>query len=174
MRRNEIRLTDYVDGLERSHHPPTRVASTAVYLFSTPGLTPPAMVANVRHNDVLHETVVVLSVQTALTPRVLPAKRSTVTELGDGIYQVVLRYGFMEDPDIPIGLGQGPVSRLGVDPATAAFFLGAEAVMADPGAGMASWREQLFVFLSRNATPAAAHFGLPPERTMTISRPVPL
>lgn len=172
MHRNDLRLDDYVAGLRRSEHPPRRVPATAVYLFSSPGLTPPALIANVRHNDVLHETTIVLSIETALAPRVLPAKRSVVTDLGDGVYQVVLRYGFMEDPDVIEGLQEGPVVHLGVDPATAAFILGAEAVQAKPGSGMVFWREHLFVFLSRNATPAAAYFNLPPDRTITISRSV--
>ena len=174
VRRNDIPLADYVAALRRSDEPPRRVAGTAVYLFSTPALTPPALVANIRHNDVLHEQTVVLSVEIALSPRVHPARRSQVVALGDGVFQVLLRYGYMEDPDIPKGLGEGPASRLGIDPRTAAFFLGAEAVTVGPRAGMATWREQLFVFLSRNATPAAAHFGLPPDRTITISRPVAL
>ncbi len=172
VRRNDITLTDYVAALRRSDHPPRRVRGTAVYLFSTPGLTPPALVANIRHNDVLHEQVVVLSIETALAPRVHPARRSQLVPLGDGIHQVILRYGFMEDPDVPMGLGQGPASRLAIDPSTAAFFLGAEAVKAKPGSGMATWREHLFVFLSRNATPPAAYFGLPVDRTITISRAV--
>ncbi|HEV7722040.1 MAG TPA: KUP/HAK/KT family potassium transporter, partial [Iamia sp.] len=106
MRRNDIRLADYVDGLKRSNHPPRRVEATAVYLFSSPGLTPPALISNVRHNDVLHRQVIVLSIETALSPRVLPAKRSVVKDLGDGVYQVSLRYGFMEDPDVIEGLTQ--------------------------------------------------------------------
>jgi KUP system potassium uptake protein len=172
MHRNDIRLSDYVDGLRRSNHPPRRVSATAVYLFSSPGLTPPALIANVRHNDVLHETTVVLSIETALAPRILPAKRSVVTDLGDGMYQVILRYGFMEDPDVMQGLREGQAAKLGIDPTTAAFILGAESVRATPGSGMAIWREHLFVFLTRNATPAAAYFGLPPDRTITISRSI--
>ncbi len=172
IRRNDVRLEDYVEGLDRSTHPPRRVESTAVYLFSSPGLTPPALISNVRHNDVLHEKVIVLSIETALTPRVLPAKRSVVRDLGDGIYQVSLRYGFMEDPDVIEGLHQGAVTRLAIDDDRTSFILGAEAVTAKPGSGMVPWREHLFVFLSRNATPAAAYFNLPVDRTITISRSV--
>ncbi|QYG95094.1 potassium transporter Kup [Iamia sp. SCSIO 61187] len=172
MHRNDIRLVDYVDGLRRSKHPPRRVEATAVYLFSSPGLTPPALIANVRHNDVLHQTTIVLSIATALSPRILPAKRSEVTDLGDGIYQVILRYGFMEDPDVMQGLREGQARKLAIDPTTSAFILGAEAVRATPGSGMAIWREHLFVFLTRNATPAAMYFGLPADRTITISRSI--
>jgi KUP system potassium uptake protein len=85
---------------------------------------------------------------------------------------VVLKYGFMEDPDIPSGLQQGAASRLRIDPSTAAFILGAETISVTRIRGMALWREHLFAFLSRNATPAAAYFGLPPERTITIATPV--
>jgi KUP system potassium uptake protein len=172
IRRNDIGLQPYVEGVQRSKHPPVRVPGTAVYLFSTPGLTPPAMVANVRHNDVLHAQVVVLAIETALTPRVLPAKRSRVQHLGEGIHQVILRYGFLEDPDVPRGLAQGDAAKLAINSSTAAYFLGAESVSRDPNTGMATWREHLFVFLSRNATPAAAYFGLPADRTLTLARAV--
>jgi KUP system potassium uptake protein len=161
-----------VRSLQRSAHPPLRVEGTAIYLFSTPGLTPPALIANVRQNNVLHRRIVVVSIDTALRPHVLPAQRSTVDHLGHDVYQVTLHYGFMEEPDVPAGLRQGAAAKLTIDPDTAAFILGAEALRVTSHAGMALWREHLFVFLSRNATPPATFFNLPPERTITISRPV--
>ncbi|NLV54374.1 MAG: potassium transporter Kup [Acidimicrobiales bacterium] len=174
MRSNKLPLAEYVHSLRRSHHPPARVRGAAVYLFANAGLTPPALMANVRYNDVLHERIVVLSVETALTPRVLPAKRSSVVDLGDGIYQVTLSYGFMEEPDVMRGLQQGAMSRLSLDAATTVYVLGAEAVRTRTRSGrsMVMWRERLFVLLSRNATPAAQVFSLPADRTLIISRPV--
>ena len=105
MRRNDIRLQDYVEGIGRSTHPPRRVDSTAVYLFSDLGMTPPPLLANLRHNEVLHETVLLVTVQWTTTPRVPRAKRVTVHELGEGFHQVLLRYGFMETPE---NSGSGP------------------------------------------------------------------
>jgi KUP system potassium uptake protein len=172
LRRNDIPLVDYVASVRLSHHRPHRVPGSAVYLFSSPGLTPPSLIANVRHNDVLHEQLVVLSITTETRPRVLPAQRADVTDLGDGIFQVILHYGFMEEPDVPRGLQEGKASKLRIDPKTAAFILGSETIAVSSKAGMAIWREHLFVFLVRNATPAGAYFNLPGDRTMTISTPV--
>lgn len=172
IRRNDVGLAEYVASLERSSHAPRRVEGTAVYMFSTPGLTPPALISNVRHNNVLHETVIVLAVQTALVPRVLPARRSTVEDVGVGVCLVTLRYGFMEDPDVIEGLTQGAISKMAIESTTATFVLGTETVTAAPGSGMALWREHLFVLLSRNATPAVSYFNLPADRTITIGRRV--
>jgi KUP system potassium uptake protein len=172
LRRNDIPLADYVESLQRTTEPPERVPGTAVYLFSTPGLAPPALVSNVRHNHVLHEKLVVLSIVTVLRPRVLPAQRATVTDLGSGVVQLTLDYGFMEDPDVRSGLRQGAASRLGIDPASTTFVLGSELIAVASSNGMAIWRERLFGLLVRNATPAAAYFGLPLERTITIATPV--
>jgi KUP system potassium uptake protein len=106
-------------------------------------------------------------VVTSSSPRVLPAARSEVINVGDGIYEIVLRYGFMEEPDIPRGLTQGQAQRvhLGDD---VAYFLAGESVRATELPGMAMWRERLYGFLNRNATPAATWFSLPPDRTVTL------
>ncbi|HEX6379610.1 MAG TPA: KUP/HAK/KT family potassium transporter, partial [Acidimicrobiia bacterium] len=107
-RRNKVPLRELVQSFQRSPEGARRVRGTAVYLFSTPGLAPPALVANLRHNDALHERVIIAAVATESEPRVLPARRTTVDELGDGVHQLVLHYGFMEEPDVPRGLCQGP------------------------------------------------------------------
>jgi KUP system potassium uptake protein len=174
IRRNEIPLTRFLDDVTNASEPPRRVPGAAVYLFSTPGLTPPALIANVRHNHVLHEQVVVLSIVTDERPRVPPAERANIEQLGEGVYQVVLRYGFMEDPDVPTGVTEGDAAKLFVDVSRAAFFLGAEALVVSKRPGMARWREHLFAVLSRNATPAATYFGLPPDSTVTLGMQVEL
>ena len=163
-------LDDCLDGADQ----PRRVRGTAVYLFSTPGLAPPALLANVRHNHALHERVVVASVVTADTPRVSAGDRAEVTNLRDGVSQVVLHYGFMEEPDITTGIHEGRAAELGIDDADVAYFLGAEALVVTKRPGMARWREHIFAAMSRNATPAASYFGLPPEQTVTLGVPVEL
>jgi KUP system potassium uptake protein len=172
IRRNDIPLHEYVKSLLRSHDPPRQVPGTAVYLFSTPGLTPPALISNVRHNHVIHEQVVVLSIVTVMRPRVLPAQRAKIKHLDAGVVQLSLEYGFMEDPDVPTGLSQGTASLLNIDPSSSAFILGSEMIAVSAASGMALWRDHLFAFLVRNATPAAAYFGLPLSRTITIATPV--
>jgi KUP system potassium uptake protein len=153
---------------------PVRVPGTAVFLFSVPHATPPALIANFRHNHVLHERIVVVAIETADSPRVLVAARSEVRDHGDGIIGVVLRYGFMEEPDVCAGLQEGAAGALEIDPGTVDFFLGSEQLVVTQRAGMAEWREHLFAFMSRNATTAANYFGLPPERTTIIGMRVEL
>ena len=173
-RRNDVPLRDLVSGIGRSPELSRRVPGTAVYLFSSVGLAPPALVANIRHNDALHERVVIVAVATATTPRVLPAQRARVEDLATGVHQVLLQYGVMEEPDVPKGICQGAAKRLAIDPARVTYFLGAELLRVTPREGMAMWREHLFAFLSRNATPAAVFFNIPLTQTMTLGTSVEL
>ncbi|MBK5222241.1 MAG: potassium transporter Kup [Acidimicrobiia bacterium] len=174
IQRAKVPLEVFFESMLRSTRRPHRTAGTGIYLFSTPGMTPPALMANVRHNDVIHEQLIVLAIVTDVVPRVLPARRSEVTPVVDGVWNVVLHYGFMEDPDIRVGLGQGPASRLAIDTATASYFLGAESLVVTKRPGMMMWRDRLFTLLSRNATSAATYFGLPPDRTVTLGQSVEL
>jgi KUP system potassium uptake protein len=139
-----------------------------------PGLTPPALMANIRHNHTLHEQTLIVSIVTDDTPRVLPARRTDLESLGHGVHAVVLHYGYMEQPNIPTGLTQGTVNRLGISPVEVTYFLGAEALVVTDRPGMARWREHLFALLSRNATPASSYFGLPPTSTATLGIQVEL
>ena len=174
IRQGELPLDTYIESLMSGREPPTRVPGTAVYLFSRPAAAPPAMIANMRHNDVLHQQVIVLAVVTDDEARVLPARRSEVHEVGHGVLQVTLHYGFMEDPDVQLGLCEGQASRLGIDPTTAAYFLGSESLVVTKRPGMARWRERLFAAVSRNATNAATFFNLPADRTVTLGQQVEL
>jgi KUP system potassium uptake protein len=173
-RRNDVPLREFMAGIGRSPELSQRVPGTAVYLFSTPGLAPPALVTNLRHNKALHERVVILSVMTAAQPRVLPARRAKVEEVGQGVHQVVLHYGFQEEPDVPLGICQGPARHLAIDPAHATYFLGTEVLRVTEREGMAMWREHLFAAISRNATPAAVYFNLPLPRTITLGTAIEL
>ncbi len=170
----KVPLDTFANSLRHSPEPPRPTPGTAVYLYSIPDMTPPALLANIRHNDVLHDQVVVLSIVTEDTPRVLPARRSQVLHVDGGMWQVVLHYGFMEEPNVPQGLGEGTASRLGIDTAIASYFLGAESLVVTHRPGMAMWRDRLFTLLSRNATSAATYFGLPPDRTVTLGQSIEL
>ena len=172
IRRGQVTLPAFFAELEAAPAPPQVVPGTAVYLFSTPDVVPSAMLSNVRHNNVLHRQTVILSITTVETPRVPPAERAEVKHLGEGVDQVLLRYGFMEQPDVVVGLTEGDAARLGIDPTTASFFLGAESLVVTRRHGMALWREHLFALLSRNAAPAVRSFGLPPDRTVTLGEQV--
>ncbi|HEV3364747.1 MAG TPA: potassium transporter Kup [Acidimicrobiia bacterium] len=173
-RRNFVPLKELVRGFERSPEGARRVPGTAMYMFSSPGLAPPALVANLRHNDALHERVIITAVVTEPEPRLLPAQRATVEELGQGIHQLVLRYGFMEEPDVPEGMCQGAARRLSIDPARVTYFLGAEILRVTEREGMAMWREHLFALISRNTTPAAVYFNLPLPQTIIVGTAIEL
>jgi KUP system potassium uptake protein len=173
IRRAEVPLEQFLASAF-AHDPPTRVPKTGVFLFSVPDMTPPSLMANLRHNHVLHERTVVVAVVTENVPRLLPVQRSELRDLGHGVHHVVLHYGYMEDPDVPTGLGQGQAAKLGFDPNQATFFLGTESLLISRHPEMAVWRERLFSLMSRNATTASSYFGLPPERTATVGVSVEL
>lgn len=170
IRRSEIPVDELVASL--AARPVTRVPGTGVYMFPDPDHVPPSLVANLRHNHVLHETVVLLSVHTTAAPRLPGAKRAKVRDLGIGFWQVLLTYGFAETPDIPRDL-EAMVGKLGFDPAYTTYFIGRESVRATlANSEMAKWREHLFAFLHRNARSAADYFRLPPARVVEIGTPV--
>ncbi len=161
-------LETFVESIVSGDGVPPRVEGTAVYLFSNPGMTPPALISNLRHNNVLHEKLIVVSIRFADVPRVLPARRTEVTEVGIGVVLITVNYGFVEDPDLPRALGQGSARNLHIDVDRATYFLGAESIRVTDRPGMAMWRERLFRMMSRNSESAAEYFGLPLDRTVSI------
>ena len=166
IRRNDLELTSLMERISEKHYP--RVPGTAVFFFSVPGLAPPSLKANLRYNKVLHERTIVCCVQTEEVPRVSPEDRSEVIDLGWGVIQVVLHYGFMEEPNAYLGLTEGAVAELGIEPERATYFLGSETLHVSDTPGMAKWREYLFTYMSRNSTKAANYFGLPSRRTVEV------
>src|SRR5881409_1822168 len=154
--------------------PPLRVPGTAVFLYGTTDGTPPALVHNLAHNKVLHERIVFLTMVTEDVPHVLPAERVTVKPLGKGFYQVIARYGFMDDPDIEDVLAACQVKSLDIPIAGTTFFLGRETLVASDRPGMAQWRESLFAFMSRNALRATAFFKIPADQVFEVGAQVEL
>ena len=155
-------------------HPPHRVRGTAVFLYGSTTGTPPALLHNLKHNGVLHERVVFLSIRTDEVPQVPASERATVTDLGHGLWQVVLRYGFMEDANVPEALAALGHPELVLRPLQTTFFLGRETVIATKNPGMAIWREQLFAVMAQNARSAASYFRLPPNRVVEMGSQVEL
>jgi KUP system potassium uptake protein len=139
-----------------------------------PGEVPPAFLANLRHNHVLHEDVVFLSVRTEDVPHVLAAERDEAADLGNGFHQVTLHYGFMDEPDIPEALEAMLDDTVSFDPMYTTYFLARESVQVTELPGMQQWRERLFLLLHRNATSAASYFRLPPDRSVEIGVSVEL
>jgi KUP system potassium uptake protein len=147
---------------------PVRVPGTAVFMTAQPTGTPPALAHNLRHNKVLHEHVVVLTVSTAQQPHVAPENRISIEPLGHDLFNVRVQYGFMEDPDVPIALREARERGVPIDPDDVTYFLGRETILVTRRRGMAIWRENLFVIMARNAVRATAFFRLPPERVVEL------
>jgi len=151
-----------------AEHPQERVSGTGVYLFRDAGLTPPTLLTNLRHQKVMHETIVVAAVHIASHPRVPGARRAEVRQHGEGFYQVDLHFGFMQDPDVPTSLADIVHSGFGFDASEATYFIGRENIVPTDLPGMAMWREHVYSFLHRNAASAAQFFNLPVDRVVEV------
>jgi KUP system potassium uptake protein len=149
-----------------------RVEGTAVFLSGHPGSTPISLLHNLRHNKVLHERVVILTVINQDIPFAAESDRVRVEHLRPDIYRVVGRYGFMEQPNVPELLRACATKGLELDDMQTTFFLSRETIIPGKGPGMAQWRRRLFATLSRNAQAATAFFGLPPNRVVELGMQV--
>jgi KUP system potassium uptake protein len=145
-----------------------RTEGASAFLFSAVGVTPPALIASLRHFDSLHEQVLIISVVVEPRPRIPTLRRAVVTDLGAGFHQVVLHFGFMDTADVPTALAQRVVMELGTDLSTLSYFLGSETISVTSRPGMAMWREHLYSFMSRNATRPAELFHLPIDQTLGV------
>jgi KUP system potassium uptake protein len=153
---------------ELAQKPPARHPGTGVYLHREPGLVPPALLANLRHNDSLHDTIVFVSVTTQDKPHVNPAQRDHVTHHDLGFHELDMRYGFTDPTPVAHDLQNLLIDDISFDPDHTTYFLGRERIEATDRPGMARWREHLFAYLHRNASDPTTHFGLPPERSLDI------
>jgi KUP system potassium uptake protein len=161
-----VPIEDFLDEVHRAG--PARVPGTAVFMTAQPRGTPAALAHNLRYNKVLHEHVVTLMVTTQPVPHVPPEERVVARPLGQGLFEVVARYGFMEDPNVPEALARAKEQGLELDEDDITYFLGRETLIATRAAGMAMWRERLFVLMARNAVRATTFFRLPPERVVEL------
>ena len=153
----------------KEHDEVPRVPGTAVYLFSLSGAAPAALLNNVTHNKVMHERLVFLSVLTEDIPVVDPSRRTEITSLGHGAWQMKMRYGFMEKVNVPEGLTQGDAGTLDLfaDPNTT-FFVGSERLLVTQNEGMAMWREKMFAQMHLNASSAADFLNLPSNSVVEL------
>ena len=171
--RMEGSLRDFVRDLEERRTTLPRIPGTAIFLNRGGITTPLSMKANVDHNHVLHEHVIIVSIETPPVPRVPDDQRITVDDLGyrhDGIFFVSVRYGYMERPDVPAALRLvDPIDTEGrIDLANASYFLSKVDLIAGPQPTMAPWRKRLFIAISHMTGDAAGYFGLPLDRTVII------
>jgi KUP system potassium uptake protein len=156
-----------------SRRPPTRVPGTAVFLTANPDGVPRALLHNLKHNKVLHERVVVLKVETEHVPRVPAARRLEIEHLGANFHRVLVRYGFMERPDVPAALRScqlGPPEPTLMDPTLMdiSFFLSRETFIPSARPDLSWWQEQIFIRMANAALDATRFFRLPPNRVVEL------
>jgi KUP system potassium uptake protein len=172
LRKTSLPLKAFLDSLFRD--PPMRVPGTAVFLTATPDATPSALLHNLNHNKVLHERVVFLTVQITEEPWVPLLKRLSLHKLGHGCWRMMLRYGFMDEPDVVKALELAGSLGLEFELMSTSFFLSREMVVpvAAVESKMSLWRERIFAAMARNAGNAADYFKLPANRVIELGTKV--
>jgi KUP system potassium uptake protein len=146
----------------------SRVPGTAIFMTGEAGGTPGSLLHNLKHNKVLHEQVVVLTVHFEEVPYVPEEQRLELTIMPKNFYRLVVRYGFMEEPDVPAALRKAEGNGLHCDPMQSSYFLSRETVIPSAKPGMAIWREHVFAWMSRSATSAMDFFNIPPNRVVEL------
>jgi KUP system potassium uptake protein len=169
-RRQEIPLHDLVRMLEKK--PPVRVPGTAVFLTSTPESAPTALMHSLKHYKVLHEHNVILTIETEHAPRVEPAERVAIEGVGETFTRVVLRFGFMETPNVPRALAIARKLGWTYDIMSTSFFLSRRALKPAARSGMPRWQDRLFILLARIANDATDYFQIPTGRVVEVGTQV--
>ena len=171
VQKDGIRLDTFLPGLMLA--PPVRVPGTAIFLTADKGVVPHALLHNLKHNKVLHERNVFLTVETMTVPYAPKKKRLKIEPIGDDFYRVVISYGFAETPDVPQAL-MGSCDQGGVyfDPMETTYFASRETIVASAHRGMPVWRDKLFATMHRNAAPATTFFRIPGNRLVELGAQV--
>ncbi|MEP6966969.1 MAG: potassium transporter Kup [Pseudomonadota bacterium] len=164
--RDRIPLADFLSSLER--RPRQRVPGTAVYLTSDPTVTPSALLHNLKHNRVLHERNVILTVHTADQPRIAAEERASSTTLSDSFVAVTLLFGFMERPKVPAALRGLSVEGVAFDAMQTSYFLGRRTIVTGHDHGLRLLQDRLFIALARNSADPSAVFAIPPGRVVEM------
>ena len=166
LRESSLPMGLFLDDIGRRQ--PPRVPGIAVFMTSDPTGVPVVLLHHLKHNKVLHRTVVIMSIEGEEVPQVRPDERLTVQVLGNGFYKVVGHYGFMETPNVPALLAMAEGQGLRAPPAETSFYLGRETLLPDGPSRMARWRKMLFIVMARNAQSATMFFNLPPNRVLEL------
>ncbi len=164
-RQSSMPLKPFLDRLPQSRI--IRVPGVAVFMTGNPDYVPTSLLHNLKHNKVLHENVLFVTVENMYVPEVSPIRRSEYAALAEGIYRVVLRYGFMESPNIPRDLEE-LADSLNVRVAQASYFLGREVLVPGMAPKLSWWRRTLFLLMARNAVPATEFFRIPSDRVVEL------
>jgi KUP system potassium uptake protein len=171
IRKDGIQLDSFLPGLMLA--PPVRVPGTAVFMTADKTVVPHALMHNLKHNKVLHERNVFLTVDTLNVPHAPKDKRLKIESIGNDFYRVVIRFGFMETPDVPLALmrscDQGGIY---FDPMDTTYFASRETIIASAHRGMPVWRDKLFALMHRNAASATGFFRIPGNRLVELGAQV--
>ncbi|WP_131196199.1 potassium transporter Kup [Lichenihabitans psoromatis] len=168
--RDSISTRDLIRMLQKSK--PIRVPGTAIFLTSDPEVAPSALMHNLKHNKVIHERVIILSVKTADQPRVAQANRYQLEKLSDDFTKIILNYGYMEHPRMPSALASLKKAGLRFDIMTTSYFLGRRSLKASPNSGMPVWQDRLYIALSKQAATAPDFFSIPSDRVVELGAQV--
>ena len=169
-RRDSVPLVDLMEILRA--RAPHRAPGTAIFLTSDPDMTPVALMHNLKHNKVLHERNIILTVRTTETPRVQEEDRVRIEKVNDDFKKVIVNYGFMESPNIPKALAVCRKQGLKFDIMATSFFLGRRSIVPSANSGMPLWQDRLFIYLMKNAANPTDFFKIPPGRVVELGAQV--
>lgn len=163
---DRLPLDAFLSDLSRHRLP--RVRGTAVFMTLSPEGAPPALLHHVKHNHILHDHVVLLTIQSADVPAVADDQRVRLEDLGQGFYRLTALYGYMETPNVPRIMNLAAKCGLPVEPTKTSFYLGRETLLTTGTSRMMRWRKAIFAFMSRNAANPTTFFGIPPNRVVEL------
>ncbi|MBZ0262134.1 MAG: potassium transporter Kup [Hyphomicrobiales bacterium] len=166
LRRESIELVSLLQSLEKRQ--PTRVAGAAVFLQTDPIYAPSALMHNLKHNRVLHDILVFISVETTDEPRADPDNRVSVKHLPLGAFLVEAKFGYMEQPDVPAALRACESQGLSIDPAQASYFLGRRVIRTSAKSALPFWQQRIFIMLANQSARAIEFFRIPPDRVVEL------
>ncbi|WP_423823989.1 potassium transporter Kup [Salinisphaera sp. SPP-AMP-43] len=162
-----VPLNEFIDDLATENT--TRVPGTAIFLTSSDAGTPPMLLHHLEHNQVLHERVLLLTVRTEDVPRIPASDRLEIDDLGEGVYRVFARYGFMQNPNVPVAVRLCEQFGIEIDTDQVTYYVGrATIIPTDEVPGMMLWREKLFAYMSRNAIQPTSYYKVPPDRVIEL------
>jgi KUP system potassium uptake protein len=166
LRKESIELVGLLESLEK--RAPTRVAGAAVFMQTDPIYAPSALMHNLKHNRVLHDILVFITLDTTDEPRADPANRVTVKHLPLGAWLVEARFGYMEQPDVPAALRACEPHGLSIDPAQASYFLGRRVIRMSAKSSMPFWQQRIFIMLANQSARAIEFFRIPADRVVEL------
>lgn len=169
---DSLPLNLFIEDILRSA--PTRVPGTAVFLTGGVNIAPRTLLHNFKHNKIIHNNVILLSIKNEELPFIPDSERVTFERLEAGFTRIVARYGFTESPDLSKLLSSLKIDDLDLTPSKVTFFLGRETLILVPKANMFPWRKRLFAFLSKNSRDASKYFNIPPNRVIEVGIQVEL